>query len=47
MADQFGRVDIVVANVGIALAGPTADADPQAFCHRPRAHDGRALHKQG
>ena len=28
---HFGRVDIVVANAGIALAGPTADADPQAF----------------
>ena len=28
---HFGRVDIVVANAGIALAGPTADADPRAF----------------
>ena len=28
---HFGRIDVVVANAGIALAGPTADADPQAF----------------
>lgn len=28
---HFGRIDTVVANAGIALAGPTADADPQAF----------------
>lgn len=31
VVDQFGRVDIVVANAGIALGGPTADADPDAF----------------
>lgn len=28
---RFGRIDVVVANAGIALGGPTADADPQAF----------------
>ncbi|HEU5428622.1 MAG TPA: SDR family oxidoreductase [Actinocrinis sp.] len=35
VADQvrahFGRIDVVVANAGIALGGPTADTDPQAF----------------
>lgn len=35
VADQvrahYGRVDVVVANAGIALGGPMADADPQAF----------------
>ncbi len=34
-ADQihshFGRIDVVVANAGIALGGPAADADPVAF----------------
>ncbi|HEU5353571.1 MAG TPA: SDR family oxidoreductase [Actinocrinis sp.] len=28
---HFGRIDVVVANAGIALGGPTADTDPQAF----------------
>ena len=28
---HFGRVDTVVANAGIALGGPVADADPEAF----------------
>lgn len=31
IAAHFGRIDIVVANAGIAIGGPTADADPQAF----------------
>lgn len=31
MLSHFGRVDVVVANAGIALGGPTAEADPQAF----------------
>lgn len=28
---QFGRVDVVVANAGIALGGPTAESDSRAF----------------
>lgn len=28
---HFGRIDIVIANAGIALGGPTTDTDPQAF----------------
>jgi NAD(P)-dependent dehydrogenase (short-subunit alcohol dehydrogenase family) len=28
---HFGHVDVVIANAGIALGGPTVDADPQAF----------------
>ncbi len=31
IAARFGRIDIVIANAGIALGGPTADADPEAF----------------
>ena len=28
---HFGRIDVVIANAGIALGGPTTDTDPQAF----------------
>ncbi|MBS2966012.1 SDR family oxidoreductase [Actinocrinis puniceicyclus] len=31
VAALFGGVDVVVANAGIALGGPAADADPDAF----------------
>jgi NAD(P)-dependent dehydrogenase (short-subunit alcohol dehydrogenase family) len=31
IASHFGRIDIVIANAGIAIGGPTADADPEAF----------------
>jgi NAD(P)-dependent dehydrogenase (short-subunit alcohol dehydrogenase family) len=31
VAECFGRVDIVVANAGIAIGGPFADADPAEF----------------
>lgn len=31
VAAHFGHVDIVIANAGIALGGPTVDADPEAF----------------
>lgn len=31
VAEHFGRVDIVVANAGIAIGGPFADADPAEF----------------
>jgi NAD(P)-dependent dehydrogenase (short-subunit alcohol dehydrogenase family) len=31
VAGGFGRVDIVVANAGIAIGGPFADADPAEF----------------
>jgi NAD(P)-dependent dehydrogenase (short-subunit alcohol dehydrogenase family) len=28
---EFGRIDIVVANAGIAIGGPVADSDPETF----------------
>ena len=28
---EFGRVDVVVANAGIAIGGPVADSDPDSF----------------
>jgi len=28
---HFGRIDVVIANAGIALGGPTTHTDPQAF----------------
>lgn len=31
VAAYFGHVDIVIANAGIAIGGPTVDADPVAF----------------
>lgn len=31
VTSHFGRVDVVVANAGIAIGGPFADADPGAF----------------
>jgi len=31
VCDRFGSVDIVVANAGIAIGGPFADSDPEAF----------------
>jgi NAD(P)-dependent dehydrogenase (short-subunit alcohol dehydrogenase family) len=31
VAEYFGQVDIVVANAGIAIGGPFADADPAEF----------------
>jgi NAD(P)-dependent dehydrogenase (short-subunit alcohol dehydrogenase family) len=31
VAEHFGQVDIVVANAGIAIGGPFADADPAEF----------------
>ncbi|MFJ4621467.1 SDR family oxidoreductase [Streptomyces sp. NPDC088812] len=29
--DRFGRVDVVVANAGVATGGPFADSDPQSW----------------
>jgi NAD(P)-dependent dehydrogenase (short-subunit alcohol dehydrogenase family) len=31
VAERFGRVDVVVANAGVATGGPFLDSDPEAF----------------
>ncbi|MEV6107771.1 SDR family oxidoreductase [Streptomyces sp. NPDC051940] len=31
VVERFGRVDIVVANAGVAMGGPFADSDPRSF----------------
>lgn len=31
VAERFGRIDVVVANAGVATGGPFLDADPDAF----------------
>jgi NAD(P)-dependent dehydrogenase (short-subunit alcohol dehydrogenase family) len=31
VCDEFGAIDVVVANAGIAIGGPFADSDPETF----------------